>query len=251
MDITIEGLTATLRRDLAPLTILGDDATMNFWVKHPGDLHAPDTVAVAREGDEIVGWSGVGLTRGRDQRPVLGVAIRPSDHGTPVVRLLVTTLLAQYRDQYHESHDYHDTGYMFYPSEYPQLKELIERAGYQAHPLEDSEELPTDRAVVAAAKLSPKLVQFFHDHPSAKEAVALNNEEVVNLLNEWESEILEAPHQAELILTGDYYGATTPEWRPLVQQLGALLGWDTSLDDEDGYGEEGEDGYGEDEDGED
>ena len=128
MEIELEHFTPKTVEPIKDMFV-EEHSSFHKWLSDPEDLCSPDFMVVARDKDKILGWAAIGLTRGREHHPLIGVFVNPEDRKKGVAKALVSALLKEYPKFYGEDDDYHNLGYILCSNDFP-FRSLIENAGY-------------------------------------------------------------------------------------------------------------------------
>jgi len=148
-QITTEEFTPELTAKLKDLKI---DQTSGFskWLSDPESDYAPSQVEVAYVDNTPVGWSGIGKTRGRQSRPIIGVFVLNSLRGQGLGERLIQAVLKTYKKTFDPQLD--DPSILYSKYQWSKFKDLLEAAGLKPVPI-GVDDYPLTSAVLADAPL--------------------------------------------------------------------------------------------------
>lgn len=112
-------------------------STFSKWLESPNAYYTPVTVAVAREKDEVAGWSGVGTTRGRRRDPVVGVFVDPKYRSQGLGEKLVREAVRAYISETKEDWGDMKPIILFDRSSWPMLEKILEEEGVNPFNIDD------------------------------------------------------------------------------------------------------------------
>ena len=126
--------------DAAPLVkgMFRPNGVMQFWISDPESMRSPHEVTVIKDGDKVVGWSGIGYTRiGRQMLPLVSVFVDPAYRNKGYGQALVKAVLQREQPDIDEP--------VFYDPMAPQLGKWIDDENYDSEPIPADQLAPDDK----------------------------------------------------------------------------------------------------------
>jgi len=103
------------------------------WLDDPDSPYAPPFAVIAFDGNQPVGWCGIGTTRGRNSMPVISIFVLPDFRKDGVGERLARSCLEEFK-----LYDEDGIVVAYSADGWRKLGRLIEEAGFESHNLDSS-----------------------------------------------------------------------------------------------------------------